>query len=269
MFKKLLKYDFQSLKRVGFPMLVTMAALTAVVSIYVGVMIGKGGFSDVPNVFEITATVFAYISIMAILVCPLVFQIMIYENFYRTLTTDEGYLTFTLPVKAKQIIFSKLTNGTIWTLIIGAAATLSALIIIIVGVIASNPSGGNTPSPNEPTSALTPLIAFLVILFGIVSYFTSQLAYFIIIFWGSTIFKSQKSSNVIWLLIIGNFVISAVTGTFSSIISVVGTSIGATTNNPELGTVVTLIMLVLLTSGLMVGAYFLLKHLMEKKVNLP
>lgn len=271
MFKKLLKYDFQSLKRIGIPILILISICTVIISIFVGVMVKNDGYGEMPNVFEIMATVFVVFAAMAILFSPLVLQIMVYENFYRTLTTDEGYLTFTLPVKAKQIIFAKLTNATIWTVISGVAVFLSVVIIAVVGVLASGAfgSGSTDTTPSEPLSGLMVLSIILGIIFSIISYFATELAYFIIIFWGSTIFKIKKSSNIIWLLIIGNFVISAVTGTFSSITSSVGSAITLSTGNYELGTVITLIILILFTSALMVGAYFLLKHLMEKKVNLP
>ena len=270
MFKKLLKYDFQSLKRSGLPMLVVVLISTVVISAFLAFILRDKGFMERAEVFEIISIMFVVICAGFIIFTPLVIQIMVYENFYRTLTTDEGYLTFTLPVKAKEIIFAKLTNSVIWTLISGAAVALSALIIIVTGFIAGGGGGGSTnPTPGDPISGIGVANIFLGILFGIVSYFATQLVYFIIIFWGSTIFKTQKSSNIIWLLIGGNLVLSAVTGTISSIISVVGSAISMSTGNFELGSLFTLIILVLFTAGLTVGAFFLLKHLMEKKVNLP
>ncbi|MBO4982868.1 MAG: hypothetical protein J6D23_02310 [Clostridia bacterium] len=270
MFKKLLKYDFQSLKRIGLPVLIMILASTVVISVFAGVMVSNDGYGEVFGILEIMATVFVAFAGIAIMCSPLIIQIMVYENFYRTLTTDEGYLTFTLPVKAKDIIFAKLTNGTIWTLISGVAVGLSAFIVALTVVIAKGGGGGSSePVPVDPISGMAVACIILGILFAIVSYFATQIAYFIIIFWGSTIFKIKKSSNIIWLLIIGNFIISAITSTFSSIISSVGTIITKATGNYELGMLITLIVLVLFAGGLMVGAFFLLKHLMEKKVNLP
>ena len=270
MFKKLLKYDFKDLKRTGLPMLVTILILTVVISIFVGIMVGKGGYSENVNVFEIMATVFVAFAGLLILVSPVVIQIMVYENFYRTLTTDEGYLTFTLPVKVKQIIFSKITNGAIWTVTTGAAVLVSFVTIVIVGVLSAGATlGGGSSDTTDIVSSYTVWSIILSVILSIVSYFAMQLLYFIIIFWGSTMFKSQKSSNVIWLLILGNLAISAVVGTITSVIEVVGAAIGVATNNMEVSMIITLATLLIFTGGLMVGAFFLLKHMMEKKVNLP
>ena len=271
MFKKLLKHDFQSLKRIGIPLLILVLISTVVISVFVATVI-PNDYGENVEVFEIVFTVFVAFSVLAILATPLILQIMVYENFYRTLTTDEGYLTFTLPVKAKEIIFSKLTNGVIWTLISGAAVFVSVIIIAVVAILATGDGsfGSTTVIPSdEPVQALTVISVILGIILSIASYFATQLVYFIIIFCGSTMFKIKKSSNIIWLLILGNFIISTASGTLSSIVTAVGSVITNSTGNYELGTTVTLSILTLFAGGLMVGAFFLLKYIMEKKINLP
>ena len=183
MFKKLLKYDFKSLKRVGLPMLVVVLISTVVISIFLAFVLRDEGFMERVEVFEIISIMFVVICACFIMFTPLVMQIMVYENFYKTLTTDEGYLTFTLPVKAREIIFAKLTNGIIWTLISSTAVALSALIIMVTGLIAGGGGGGATnPTPSDPISGIGVVNIILGILLGVVSYFATQLVYFIIIF---------------------------------------------------------------------------------------
>ena len=69
--------------------------------------------------------------------CFLVFFI-ICAHFYRNLMTDEGYLTFTLPVKTSEIIWSKLITAMIWTLISAVIIGLCVLMFLGLSVTGSN-----------------------------------------------------------------------------------------------------------------------------------
>jgi len=58
-------------------------------------------------------------------------------QFYRSKFTDEGYLTFTLPVRTWQIFLASLVNILLWTLIIGVVLIVSFALIFLVGLFNS------------------------------------------------------------------------------------------------------------------------------------
>ncbi len=59
--------------------------------------------------------------------------ILILRRFYTHLYTDQGYLTFTLPVKRREIFASKLVFGEIYMLAAEAVAAVGILIISLFG----------------------------------------------------------------------------------------------------------------------------------------
>ncbi len=57
--------------------------------------------------------------------------LLIIYRFYKNLTTNEGYLMHTLPVKTSHLIWSKAIAGMIWTSISVIVICISALILVI------------------------------------------------------------------------------------------------------------------------------------------
>lgn len=78
-------------------------------------------------VISFLLTTFYVISIIA---CTILTMVLLVMRFYKSLFTDEGYLTFTLPVKSHQLIISKLSTATIWILIDGFLVILSLCILL-------------------------------------------------------------------------------------------------------------------------------------------
>lgn len=50
-------------------------------------------------------------------------------RFYKNLVTDEGYLTFTLPVSSKQIIASKLISSLVMDILMAFAVLVSTFLL--------------------------------------------------------------------------------------------------------------------------------------------
>lgn len=60
-------------------------------------------------------------------------QFWLYYRFYKTKFTDEGYLTFTLPVKPWKIFAAAMTNIYLWGLIIGLSVAAALLMALLLG----------------------------------------------------------------------------------------------------------------------------------------
>lgn len=115
MLGKLIKYDFKSLNRYlilihGFLVLSAVAVrvfLTAPFNVYIFENSSMGSIMVSLLILYfviITGTSFAT-------------SILIAVRFYKNLYSDEGYLTFTLPVTRSQLLVSKTIVGTVWIFI--------------------------------------------------------------------------------------------------------------------------------------------------------
>lgn len=62
-------------------------------------------------------------------------------RFYKTMYTDEGYLTHTLPVSKHQILVSKILNSGLWYILVELGIILSVFVLVFSMVAALLPEG--------------------------------------------------------------------------------------------------------------------------------
>ena len=122
MFKKLLKYDMTYVWRI-WRILALVSVISTAVSIGAAFIIG----GIIKNDPTIDSVIFAILTIfltflmmaamMGIFVGLIGTEILVFARFYTHFYSDEGYLTFTLPVSRKQLFLSKTVNAVFWTAI--------------------------------------------------------------------------------------------------------------------------------------------------------
>ena len=122
MLGKLIKHEFKATGRILGPLFLILLVLSVVNKLVLSVDLFKGALKVIPNFVTFTYLV----SIIAVVVVTFVIVII---RFYKNLMTDEGYLMFTLPVKSRQLINSKLIISCIWTLLSLVAVIASLLIV--------------------------------------------------------------------------------------------------------------------------------------------
>ncbi len=128
MLKKLLSYDFKAIFKYWWIGALTTLALS-------GVGAGCGSILETEKELPTSVTIFATIGMVLVVLGIFAFiifaELLVYVRFYKHLFTDEGYLTFTLPVKRHQILSSKLISGFICGLsTILVAVTEGAIILL-------------------------------------------------------------------------------------------------------------------------------------------
>ena len=208
-------------------------------------------------------------------------------RFYRNFYTDEGYLTFTLPVKRSTLFFSKVLSGTIFL-----ASTSLVVIVSFVLALLMVPSSmqDSTPvlfevlgflwsmiesifeSASDTATMITMLILSLLILFCLMLF--EILALYFCITVGSVITKKLKVLAAIGCYYALNLAIGTITSIaqiflmiFSGHIALVVMALSPM----QLSLVVIFLLLsvlgfmMLLTSVL----YYATEKLIEKKLNLP
>ena len=129
MLKKLLKYDFNAIFKYWW-----IGALTTFILSFVGLACEKVIYSpkDLPDSVYVFATLGSILVFLSFAAFAFITALIVYLRFYKHLFSDEGYLTFTLPVKRNHILASKLITGFV-------ATFLTALVTIVNGVITLAP----------------------------------------------------------------------------------------------------------------------------------
>ena len=135
MLKKLYKYDFKSI----FNLWRIFAIIMFAVSVFGGFFLGAlDGFNvDVnENPFTfifISLSAIAYVFVLfAFIVSPIILSIV---RFSKNLFSDEGYLTFTLPVKKRDILNAKISSALVLELLTVIVAFSSVIVYLILSKV--------------------------------------------------------------------------------------------------------------------------------------
>lgn len=273
MFAKLLKYEWRATR--GFLGLLSLICLSAAL---------VGGLSmrylvwvseldtqeDVAIVLSVLTMIFAFI---AIAIGAAAMQFFTLWRFYKSRFTDEGYLTFTLPVTTHQILLSGFVNCLLGVLSSLVALGISYLVLLLLGFSALD---NFFPSLWEVLPLAMENLwrlfsgetgAFLAQLtLGVVTgVLNSTVVMMLAVTIGSILAKKHKVLAAIGVYYGINMVMSLIT-------SVLGVVLGLSVYSSQSSGMDVLSSMMLMESGLFlivaVGGYFLMYALVHRKLNL-
>ena len=117
MFNKLRKYDMKAVSKLWWIGAVVSLAASVVGAVLIRFFI-QVSESETENVFlvliSVLGAIVGFFCIIAIVLSFVLTLVLIFARFYKNFFTDEGYLTFTLPVKRSALLLSKTVNAMIW-----------------------------------------------------------------------------------------------------------------------------------------------------------
>lgn len=126
MLKKLLKYDLKAINKYFIPMSIFFLAYSLIGTLFFQIE-NESSKSELHHlIVMLIITAF----IIMIIAYSIITQGLIVVNFFKSMVTDTGYLTHTLPVKKSALIISK-TLASIITLIISGIVMLLCLIVFL------------------------------------------------------------------------------------------------------------------------------------------
>lgn len=272
MLKKLLKYDLSTVMKYWWIAVVTTIGMSVL-----------GGFSlSVLTVETVYVNPFVYIIAFVMLIVTIftysAFSILsvvfIFVRFYKNFFTDEGYLTFTLPVKRSQLLNSKVITAVITTSAT-TVVTISGLVAILgIGLARVNEFWEMLNDVvNEVIDyfgAYTIVyIAELILIMFLIT-LSSTLFLFNCITFGSVIAKKAKVMAAIGIYYGANMIQSFIIQTFT--LSVTTDLIIALESVPEesIKLLIALVMLaIILIVGLVCALLYTLQYwMLDKKLNL-
>lgn len=270
MFAKLLKYEFRSVWK---PL--TIISVAALVAGLVGMLLmelfitnisleGQDNFA----ILSILVLGGIYVGLIAYSIgCP----VILYYRFYKNKFTDEGYLTFTLPVSVHQILLSSALNIVIWSAIQFVVLIISFGLIVspIIGLILEQMTYYDTQMMVQEITQQFPIATQLLSLVcgGVYSVILPMISITI----GALITKKHK---ILASFAIGYGIHMAVStvSSFSSLTVMISQnfftmeSVYPYNFGQILSSSIILPSLLMLIIG--IGGYFLMHYLISKKLNL-
>lgn len=157
MFKKCLKYDVKSIVKIWWILAVSAFVMGVIGSFALRTMI-EFSFAETNNAENNIVTILApffYSLLFMVSICVLVAfvtvtLILVYVRFYRNFYTDEGYLTFTLPVSRRTLYLSKTLNALIW--LVASVLVVIAVVMVALLVVPTQVITGDVMSPGDMMS---------------------------------------------------------------------------------------------------------------------
>ena len=133
MLRKLLKYDLLSVWKGGWGVLPIMAGCTAVAAAAARVLnTDSSNYASMGSAYTISIILLS-ICAFAILGCGVVIGNLVFVRFYNNFYTDEGYLTFTLPVKRNTLLLSKSLGAMICLVAYAVVAVICVFVFLMFG----------------------------------------------------------------------------------------------------------------------------------------
>lgn len=279
MFAKLLKYEWKAtFSQLGIQSLVAVSCGVMggiILRFIMGYANSAAAWDSVGAVIMTPLSMLLVFLILALIIYMVAVQIILLHRFYKNKFTDEGYLTFTLPVSSHQIFLSSLTNMLIWSLLAGIVLGLSILLMLCIGILGVEDIQWNFSSffdaYSEELTTLQELPGYLTyrllsLLGGIVDWFSSPIVMMSCITVGAVLAKKHKILTAIGAYYILSVVTGIVTETLSGMIALDEYYNSAMIYGT--GSLAMQGVQILLSAGLAAGGYFLSVHLMDKKLNL-
>lgn len=131
MLKKLLKYDFKAVLKIWWIAAAAVLLLSPLAGLCGQIFESERNFPGVVYAVAALGIVLFYASLV---VFGLLTILAISMRFYKNFFTDEGYLTFTLPVTRGQLLNSKLIVSMVTDFMTGIVCGLGLFIMLVVGV---------------------------------------------------------------------------------------------------------------------------------------
>lgn len=135
MLGKLLKYENKTLAKTLFPLGigVLLVALLGAFMMKLNLFLEGRASEFVSSLVGITTAILLIFSFLAIISAAFIAVFLILQRYYKSFFTDEGYLTFTLPVKTHELLFTKLISSILWSLFIALCVVAGIVLFGLFG----------------------------------------------------------------------------------------------------------------------------------------
>ena len=295
MFSKCLKYEMKAVSRTLVPLIICMLIVSIAASLCLGGLLSRiddpivgdgivdlGGTVDgsaeqntSEDILEM-ATLLLFMAFIGLMIaCIVSCFVLVARRFYTSFFTDEGYLTFTLPVTVDCHLLTKTVSMFIWNLI-SYVAILASFGILALGIYISVPDffalDDYTKQYIEALFAQVSDVFGGTIVFGIIQTAISTIASCLLLYFSISVGCMLAKKHKIAASIISYFVISAVVSEIITVVAEIVTeplaNVEPTPENSNLLAMAVLLIFTILYVIQGVGCYFGTRWILKNKINL-
>lgn len=130
MLKKLIKYDFKAIFKYWWIAALASTAISVLGGFCIRIISSEKQLPRMIDTIGAIGLVLVCFGFVAFILSALILTI---KRFYTNFFTDEGYLTFTLPVKKSQLLNSKLITAILFQIMTGAVFIVNVVTMICIG----------------------------------------------------------------------------------------------------------------------------------------
>lgn len=224
MLVKLFRHDFRAHSRAQVPVLIAIAAAAILGFFNMLLLAGTGSgriVSEESNGYGLMLSAAlggTFLIFLALGAAMTVMAVLIFVRFYRSMVTDEAYLTFTLPVTAGQLIGAKFLASAVWFFFGGIALTLAGGLMYTGAVLAGGEDFREAMAylweDVFDMLAENPLTVFLLILFAVTAAIRWYFQITGAILFGASVVRKNKALAAVGMIFAVNFVVNLVTSFF-------------------------------------------------------
>ena len=284
MLGKLIKYDFKALKKTLLPVCLGAVALAVFTTIVMKLFFVFNDYNDnlpimANTVFESILTLLLVFGFLALVASAFIAWFLLLQRYYKNCFKDEGYLTFTLPVKTGNILLGKLISAGIWALITGVFAIISIIVFLIFGTSQSFINMDIIRGFSEAWNLfwnisnfttldyiLIPTILILTVLCSIAQ---NILLFYLAITLGNQIAKRHKILASVGMYFAVNTVSSILVSTAMTVFTFLGFPILESLDNQPMRIIyIYFLIAILISASLSVVYFFVNKAILKKRLNL-
>lgn len=278
MLSKLFRYDMKALFRMMLPLTLSVLGTTLAGTAAVRILVEMSKNShrmDNPftGLFMASMGMLVFAAVMALVAYAVIAAVFIFYRYYKNLFTDEGYLTFTLPVSPGQILFSKSAAGILWSLISFVVIVFCSVVMILVG--GGVDLGDVVDAITEIFRSLwgymgldSVLLAIESILGMLLSLVSSLLLCYLSITLGSTVVRRHKVMASIGIYLGIRFGLSIVSSMIQLLPSIYMASTAVGMDNTNWMLHLTFGINLLISAGVAVGSYLISRSILTRRLNL-
>ena len=272
MLKKMLKHDMRAMWRTAMPLLLVSGIVSAVCCgmLYFTLNFSESSDESLIGILTLVGS-FYVMGLIAVIVLPTIISVFVLVRYYKSLFTDEGYLTMVLPMSSTTLINEKILFTLIWWVItcgaivvgVGVSAVLPITLYskeILTGIIESFKFIFGSllkPSVGLAASILNGILIALRLL-------ESAMLTTAAITVGATVVRKRRLLGAFLFYFGVTFLRENVVTVFEAIIDIV---LVAGTNT-DLGVILALVFGLVISSAITVAAYLVMKNIFTKKFNI-
>ena len=284
MFSKLLKHEWKANWRLLsiLSLAVIIAAVVGTISLRVMVNYGDrlSESNSFLNLLLLPLGLLVFVSFLALVVYAAAVLFVLLFRFYKNKFTDEGYLTFTLPVTNHQIFLSSAVNMLIWSVISVVLVILLFVVMILIGTSTSGFINMELIRELRSLKFILPEMAeayseilgdsygILTLISILISPVYNVVLAMTCITLGAVVAKKHKILAAIGIYYGANTVLGILSSAITTVPSLMFIGNDGLASS-DLYFTLTMVAQLLIYAAVIVGGYLLSTKLMKNKLNLP